>query len=391
MALCTSAHGGADDSIEDTIEVADEDTWRVEEARFRFVYYDQNGNGYQSQAGPGPKGSEALSVYEPMFYIRARQNSRVEHTVSLPIDVITSASTDSVDVLTSASRVNEAVTLHIDSRVQATADDVVKVTYGGHAEEWFYSVFGGVNYIRDLAQDNATVAVRLDGSFDWFRAYGPWPGGIFPPGDTFDTRGSFSGNVEMSQILNATTLFKAGYGATWQKGALLTPWNSVPIFCNEDVTECLARIQERFPGTRLRQTVSGLLTHYLPRTSSTLRLSYRFYFDDYEVRAHTLLGEVYQNIKDRALISAHYRLHHQTHVFFWTTNLGVFDIDPSAPRTSDSDLAQFWAHEWGVKLLFHITPPGRPNQHDIDVFFNRYTRTNDLRVNVASIAYGYSF
>jgi hypothetical protein len=104
-----------------------------------------------------------------------------------------------------------------------------------------------------------------------------------------------------------------------------------------------------------------------------------------------LLGEVYQYLTERAYVSAHYRAHHQTAVYFWTTNLRFSEIDFRAPRTSDSDLARFWAHEWGTKVLFHVTPPGRGRQHDIDVYFNRYTRTNNLSVNVASIGYGYSF
>jgi hypothetical protein len=88
--------------------------------------------------------------------------------------------------------------------------------------------------------------------------------------------------------------------------------------------------------------------------------------------------------------NAHYRAHHQTAVYFWTNNLGL-PLDLSAPRTADSDLAQFWAHEFGVKVLFHLTPPGRTHQHDMDVYYNRYTRTNDLTVDVISIGYGYNF
>jgi len=30
-------------------------------------------------------------------------------------------------------------------------------------------------------------------------------------------------------------------------------------------------------------------------------------------------------------------------------------------------------------------------QHDIDVYFTPFTRTNNLSVNVASIGYGYNF
>ena len=381
--FCGDAHGGAED--------APEEGWRVEEAHVRFNYFDQRGFGYQSQAGPGPAGSERLRVYEPMFYVRARQNSKVTHTVILPIDVITSASTDAIDATTSASRHNEAGTLQIDTRVKATDDDTISFVYGGHVEEWFRSVFGGFGYTRDLAQDNATISARIDGSFDWFKPYGPWPGGVFPPGNRFDFRGGLSGNVEVSQILSPTTWVKAGYGITWRKGDLLTPWNSVPFLCDPDVTVCLGRVQEKFPRTRLRQTVSGLLAHYVPRTKSTVRASYRFYADDYDVRAHTLLAEIYQSVTERAVLSAHYRAYHQTAVYFWTTNLGLLELDPNAPRTSDSDLARFWAHEWGAKVLIQLTPPGRTDQHHADVYFNRYTRSNNLSVNVGSIGYGYNF
>jgi hypothetical protein len=380
--FCGDARIGAED--------APKEGWRVEEAHIRFNYFDQKGFGYQSQAGPGPAGSERLHVYEPMFYLRARQNSKVEHTVTVPVDIITSASTDAIDATTSASRHNEAGTLQVDTRVKTTEDDTLKFTYGGHAEEWFSSVFGGLGYTRDLAQDNATISARIAGSFDWFKPYGP-RGDLVPPGNRFDVRGGLTGSVEVSQILSPTTWVKAGYEITWRKGELLTPWNSVPFLCDPEVTACVGRVQEKFPRTRLRQTVSGLLAHYVPRTKSTLRASYRFYGDDYDVRAHTLLAEIYQSVTERAYVSAHYRAHHQTAVYFWTTNLGLLDFNPDAPRTSDSDLARFWAHEWGAKVLIHLTPPGRTHQHHADVYFNRYTRTNNLSVNVGSLGYGYNF
>ena len=385
--FCGDAHSGADDSAQDSTK----ERWGVEEAYVRFNYFDQKGFGYQSQAGPGPAGSERLRVYEPMLYVRARQNSKVEHTVTVPVDIITSASTDAIDATTSASLHNEAVTLNIDTRVQSTDDDELQFTYGAHVEEWYRSVFGGFGYTRDLAQDNATLSVRIDGSFDTFKPYGPWPGGIFPPGNQRDFRWALGGNAEVSQILNPTTWVKAGYGITWRQGELLTPWNSVPFLCNSDVTQCLGRVQEKFPRTRFRHSVSGLLAHYFPKTKSTARASYRFYADNFDVRAHTLLGEVYQYVAERAYISGHYRAHYQTAVYFWTTNLGLLDFDPSKPRTSDSDLAQFWAHEWGAKVLFHLSEPGRAHQHHLDVYYNRYTRTNNLSVNVASMGYGYNF
>jgi hypothetical protein len=183
LALCCGdAHSGADEPSREP--------WKVEEARVRFNYFDQEGFGYQSQAGPGPAGSERLHVYEPMFYLRVRQNNKVEHTATVAIDVITSASTDAIDVTTSASR---------------------------------------------------------------FNPYSHRPGGINPPDSQWNFRGSFGGSVEVSQILNPSTWVKAGYGITWQKGELFTPWNSVPFLCTADVTACSGRVREKFPPCLLAE------------------------------------------------------------------------------------------------------------------------------------------
>lgn len=157
--FCGDAHSGADEPSREP--------WKIQEARVRFNYFNQEGSGYQSQAGPGPAGSEALAVYEPMFYLRVQQNPKVEHTVMIPIDVVTSASTDAIDATTSASLHNEAGTLQFNTRIDATEDDTVNVVYRGHGEEWYASIFGGAGYTRDLAQDNATITARIDGSFDF--------------------------------------------------------------------------------------------------------------------------------------------------------------------------------------------------------------------------------
>ncbi|MDH3727169.1 MAG: hypothetical protein OER77_06535, partial [Myxococcales bacterium] len=131
VGMCGSAPGHADND------------WKVEELLSRFSYFNQAGFGYQSQAGPGPKGSEELHVWNPALYLRARQNEKVEHTMVVPVDIITSASTDAIDVMTSASRTNETITFDITTRVEETADDTLSFRYGFHLEEWFRSVFAG--------------------------------------------------------------------------------------------------------------------------------------------------------------------------------------------------------------------------------------------------------
>jgi hypothetical protein len=364
--------------------------WQIEELSSRFTYYNQSGSGYQSQAGPGVRGFEGLWVWSPSVLLHARQNDRVQHTLLMPVDIITSASTDAIDVLTSASRTNETLTLDFTTQYAATQDDVVQFRYGGHLEEWFRSVFGGLAYVHELAQDNATIGVSANGYVDVFRPYGPF-GGLEPPGNRREVRGSLNVNVEVSQILSPTTLVKGGYGLTWQAGELITPWNSVPVGCNPEVTRCLSRVQEKFPSTRVRHALSGLLAQHIPVTGSTLRLGYRFYADDFDVRAHTIETEVYQYATQRAYVRLDYRVHRQNAVNFWTRSLPLLPTDPDAPRTADSDLAELWAHELGAKVFVYVEPPGSYPQHHVDLSVSRYWRTNDLWVDVVSLGYGRLF
>jgi hypothetical protein len=262
--------------------------------------------------------------------------------------------------------------------------------YGVHLEEWYRSVFGGLAYVRSVAQNNATLGVSVNGYVDVFRPYGP-DGGLTPPGNERDIRGAFNANAEVTQILSRTTLVKGSYGFTWQAGELLTPWNSVPVGCDPEVTACEGRVQERFPDQRRRHAFYGLLAQHIPATHSTLRLGYRYYFDDYDVRAHTVTTEVYQYVTPKAYLRVSYRFHDQNAVYFWTRSLPLSEPESDAPRTSDSDLAEFRAHELGGKILVYLDPVQGSVPNRLEFAFSRYWRTDGLTVDVFSFGYGRLF
>jgi hypothetical protein len=54
-------------------------------------------------------------------------------------------------------------------------------------------------------------------------------------------------------------------------------------------------------------------------------------------------------------------------------------------------LAEFWAHQVGGKLFVYIDPPGQFQTQNLDLGYNYYWRTNDLRVHVFSIGYNRFF
>jgi hypothetical protein len=58
--------------------------------------------------------------------------------------------------------------------------------------------------------------------------------------------------------------------------------------------DCPNREPERMPRTRLRHAVAVGINQHIPRTRTTLKVGYRFYDDDFDLRAHTPYAMLYQ-------------------------------------------------------------------------------------------------
>jgi hypothetical protein len=352
---------------------------QVEDMEMRLAFFDQVGHGYQSAAGParGP-GSENALIFEPMFHLGIRQDEHWTHKADITVDIVTNASVDAIDAVSTASAMNEAVNIDITSSYQNGASQT-SARYGFHIEEPWRAVFAGGGYTLSLADDNATLGISGLATFDVFDQ-------ITPTGrdSGVGTRTTLNGNLTASQILSPTTIADIAYGFTYQAGRLETTYNSVPL-------DDGARGEEVFAGRRARHAFAVRVAQHIPWTRTTLKAAYRYYFDNYELDAHTAEGQLYQYLTDYLYVRGSYRFHRQTGVDFFGT---MFPAAP-APRaaTSDSDLAPFTAHEIGLKLVFlaERSPWMSLQRSFIEAAFYRYFRSNDLVVDWLSIAFGRKF
>ncbi|MCA9578517.1 MAG: DUF3570 domain-containing protein [Sandaracinaceae bacterium] len=357
------------------------------EARLRMTYFNQQGRGFQSQAdaAPGVPGRERLDVYQPVFSFGIDQGDDVHHTVVLPVDIVTSASADALDVISRASLVNEAVTLDVTTDWAATEDDGLSFRYGLHIEEPFRSGFLGAGYTRWLAQRNATISVNVQAIFDWFDPITPQGWDL---GST--TRQTITTNVSGTQVLSPTTLGGVSYGLTYQTGTLAQTWNVVPVAC-ADPSLCPPRAAELFPDSRLRHALSVWLAQRIPATGTTLRGHYRYYRDDFGLDAHTGRFEVFQDAGQHLRLRAHYRAHSQSAVSFWTTAVSPAAVDAFQPRTADSDLARFVAHEGGLGAVF-LWPSRRDvrqGHFELELGYLVYGRSTGMRVHAGTLGWAF--
>jgi Protein of unknown function (DUF3570) len=347
--------------------------YAIESVRTRFTHYDQTGHGFQSQAG-GPPGSEALTVEQPQLEVVARQGDRITHRLWVPIDVVTAASPDALDAISSASRVNEAGAIEIASTWQATRTTAASVHGGFHLEEPYRSWDLGGGITHSFADDNAVVAATVNQYFDWFDSYD-----IHGTRLIRVSRSSTNLNLGFTQLLSSTTVGHVDYGVTLQNGTLGNTWNAVPLSTG-------VFGPERLPPFRQRHAFVGRLAQWLPWRGA-LHLYYRFYVDDWGLLAHSAEAELYQRITAWLWVRATYRVHQQSGVSFFTTEAAP----TKSPRTADSDLAPFVAHTFGGAVAVDLRMIPRLRQLYADFAYERYVRTNDLGVHVYSCALGVRF
>jgi hypothetical protein len=348
--------------------------FRLESVAVRYTRFDQSGHGYQSRAAkPGRPGNEEMRVEQPQLEVVIKQGAHFTHRIWVPVDVVTAASPDAVDLISTASRRNEAASVDWTA-TYAKDHTTTSFRNSHHEEENFRSWTSGLSGTHAFAEDNTVVAAGFNVVLDWFDRYllnGAHNG--------HNARSSLNFNAGLTQLLSPTTVAHVDYGYTLQEGYLSNGWNIVP-------TPQRALQLENLPVTRGRHAFVGRVAQYLP-WSGALHGSYRFYIDTFGIAAHTLEVELHQRLSSFSRIRFNYRYHTQTGADFFRTSTPL-----GAPilATADSDLAPLHAHTIGVKGTFDFPVPFARTLH-ADLAVERYFRSNDLRVSVFSCGLGLLF
>ncbi len=357
--------------------------------RFSTAVFWQEGRGLQSKAGPiDGRGSEAAWIVEPLAQLRVRQSPEVVHEAFVGIDVVSSASADALDAVSTASAHNGAVTVEVTTSYASSDGFSFGVRYGAHAEEPLRGVTAGPILTYSFAEENTILEISgfvIADGFDDLQPSGKDLG--------FNSRTTLNGNVSLSQVLSPTTLLDLSFGATEQWGVLENTWNSVIVYREPgEKGDPIHRIGERFPRTRNRNAVGARLSQHIPATGTTLKGSYRFYFDENDVLAHTTEVALYQYLVPWLYVRGHYRLHVQPEFEFYFPYLRG-KVDPRQKRTSDSDLEELTSREAGarISLVRDRAPAALRSTDSFDLTYFRYWRSNDLRVDYGALGYSRTF
>lgn len=135
----------------------------------------------------------------------------------------------------------------------------------------------------------------------------------------------------VSHVLNRYTLLNVNYGISYVSGYQTDPYKLVPIYDSNGYP--VDYVHEKRPESRFKQTLK--LDAVTAIGSDSLHLSYRYFMDDWGVKAHTYDFRYHLSLGHSFYLEPHYRYSQQSKADFY--RLGILNTS-STPRYASSDI-----------------------------------------------------
>ena len=156
--------------------------------------------------------------------------------------------------------------------------------------------------------------------------------GIGRVGDGTELKRVTSGLVGLSRVLTRRWMIGVTGSRSHERGYLTEPYKIVSLI-QPDSGITVGSVTERRPDTRDRRNVLGSTVYHFAR--DVLYASYRYYWDDWQVRSHTVDLKYRHELESPSYFEPHVRLYTQTSASFF--RFGLIDGAP-LPEFASSDL-----------------------------------------------------
>lgn len=152
--------------------------------------------------------------------------------------------------------------------------------------------------------------------------------------------------VGVTQVLSRRALTQLNYGYGLSNGYLTDPYKMLSVV-DGSTGETLDYRFEKRPDSRTRQTLLWKTVYHFP--ADVLHFTYRYYWDDWDIQAHTFDLNYRFELGKGAYLAPHLRYYSQTAAGFYRHSL----IDGQAlPQFASADyrLAEMKSKTYGLKL-----------------------------------------
>lgn len=332
-------------------------------------------------------GNENLTVFEPMIFVVAKVDAETDINAQFVLDTWTAASDTALDGNTGASGAGIEYQSRVSGQIgykKGNEQNNWSARMGVSSEYDYQSLNFGGTLVRSFAEDNFTLAITpqlfLDQAKDFDLARSQT--------SEFKGRVIHSLDISGTQILTYTDLLQFGYTYIGMNGYLNNITSKVRVL--NDTSNAFNRQQERLPSNRTRHAVSSKWVHGFS-DNIALHLAYRYYQDDWKIKAHTPeLGFRLSWNDEMYFLMPTFRYHSQSAAEFYKS---VFATREDL-MTSDSDMDKFHSSRYGLHFSrpgYEFSPFGYKSELELTLGAYWTDRSNDMSYLVLQSGVALSF
>ncbi|HET9279910.1 MAG TPA: DUF3570 domain-containing protein [Flavitalea sp.] len=363
---------------------------QLEEIDLVSGYYRQDGNNSAVTGGIGTeKLTDLTNTIEVKLFKYDRHQRKNQFNFELGIDHYTSASSDNINpkTISSASiddtRVYPSLSWSRENQKKGTSFGLT-TSYSHEAD--YISYGAAFNFSMTSRDKKREFSLGLQAFFDTWKII--YPEELRPPdygtGAKNDTRSleesprnSFTASFSYTQVINKKLQVALLADPTYQHGLLSTSFHRV--YFNDGSLRT-----ENLPGNKFKLPL-GVRSNYFPGDQVIIRTLYRFYIDDWGMKAHTIDIETPVKLSSFISVSPFYRFHTQSAVDYFAPFLK--NEPTQIYYSSDHDLSELNSHFYGLGV--RISPPKGifrlRSWNMLEIRYGHYDRSTDLHSDIISM------
>lgn len=231
------------------------------------------------------------------------------------------------------------------------------MSYRGHLSmEWdYFSLGAGIDFVQEFNQRNTSIILGLDYEYNRVHPVGnipiPFasmqpPGAQQPRGEASVTKKVRGASFGFTQILNPRSLLQVKYSYAKADGYLTDPYKLLSVI-ESPTGSTVDYLYENRPGQRTMESIYTAYKQYIE--GDVLDLSYRHYWDEWDIRSDTVEIRYHRQLLDDRFLQPSFRFYSQTAASFFRHSLPEIE---ALPRYASADfrLAAFDAYTIGMKF-----------------------------------------
>jgi hypothetical protein len=159
--------------------------------------------------------------------------------------------------------------------------------------------------------------------------------------------------VGVTQVLTRQTLMQLNYTYGVSSGYLTDPYKILSVIDGTTGATLPGQyVHEKRPDSRIRNAVYWKMVHQF--TEDVVHVSYRYYWDDWDIRSHTVDLTYRLEIGDGFYLEPHYRWYTQTAAKFFRYSLFSGEPQSIDYASADPRLAELQSNTLGLRFANEI-------------------------------------